>query len=560
MIRDLLQRAGVVVYAAAEPAPDKFTRFYNLLSQNATKADRKVLQVQGLQVKIDAGAVVYGHRESPTPHWTVTILGKRKDTAYGLEVGYVHGSPEQYKLEYNARLLASWPVNNNPEIRNIEDLLRLVVAAVVAHEQSKRKSKPAQAAAEPEVSDRDTDYGDMYNMLVQRAPAARGRDHIGTLRVGLHTFKFTIVDGAAFRQQSAYVQFWSADVPGDARKPQGSYGIIFTATPSRRGADVRVIRYGSAGSVSGEHSFLLMFHNTFTGTLQELVSKLYAENRDMEARGIYLFRKQDQVQAAAEPATKLDDVEMIVKWQKIVDFFAQPKRITYKRDGRVFIVSKQPSKTSGPKWFVRIQLEGNRKRTVRFQMERTYYKDLILAASYDSLIDDVPCWDFGHIRNTDALSNPQQFVAAAVQLVDSIPNHVFAFQPEPVAAVAAAEPNTLHFASWRYCNLMPHNEDADTMQKIQQFCIRKRLVPLKSMSRSARDLYMLHFNDSLPRMCRKHLQQVLVAVARKFNASPRLIQLIYADSYVSTQTVHPDSEHGRWLRKYGFMSTSTAAT
>lgn len=163
--------------------------------------------------------------------------------------------------------------------------------------------RKATAAAEPR-EEREVGVGDMYHTLVDQAAKARGKDHVGTFKVGPHTFKITIVDGKSFRQETVFIQCWSADVPGDSTKPMGSYGIIFTASPSRRGADVRVVRYNGHNRIDAEYTFLFMFKHNFTDTLKELVRKLHEEDHHLEARGIYLFRTPEQAaHAAAEPET-----------------------------------------------------------------------------------------------------------------------------------------------------------------------------------------------------------------------------------------------------------------
>lgn len=164
-------------------------------------------------------------------------------------------------------------------------------------------SRKATAAAEPR-EEREVGVGDMYSTLVDQAAKARGKDNVGTFKVGPHTFKITLVDGKSFQQETVFIQCWNADVPGDSTKPMGSYGIIFTASPSRRGADVRVVRYNGHNRIDAEHDFLLMFKHSFTDTLKELVRKLHEEDHHLEARGIYLFRTPEQAaHAAAEPET-----------------------------------------------------------------------------------------------------------------------------------------------------------------------------------------------------------------------------------------------------------------
>jgi hypothetical protein len=404
VIQELLQRAGLHVHGAAEPEPTQFDRFHNLLSLNSATVDQKLLRVQDLQIKIDAGAVRYGHREQPTPHWTITVLGKRKDTTYTLEVGYVHGSKEQYKLEYNHHLLASWLVNNNHAILNINDLMRVAVAGVVAHF---RRERPVKA------------------------------------------------------------------------------------------------------------------------------------------------------QAATEPAED-QDAQKVEQWQRILDFFAQPRRVTYKRDGRVFIVSRQPRPYQGPKWCVQIQLEGNRSRSVRFRLDYTYYHDLVIHATYCSLTKEAPGWDFGVIRNPAALLDPQQFVAAAVHHVDNIQNHAYAFQPEPSEAEAATEPLTDLHQGWHWLTLTPKYRDLGVMRKVQMFCVRKHVAPMMTHTSpnsygGATD-YTIYFNDEIPNLSRRYAMRVLLAVAKKFGASPELLQDLAVGQHISSLSVHPESEAGRWLRKRGFWN------
>lgn len=164
-------------------------------------------------------------------------------------------------------------------------------------------SRKATAAAEPR-EEREVGVGDMYSTLVDQAAKARGKDNVGTFKVGPHTFKITLVDGKSFQQETVFIQCWNADVPGDSTKPMGSYGIIFTASPSRRGADVRVVRYNGHNRIDAEHDFLLMFKHSFTDTLKEIVRKLHEEDHHLEARGIYMFRTPEQAaHAAAEPET-----------------------------------------------------------------------------------------------------------------------------------------------------------------------------------------------------------------------------------------------------------------
>jgi hypothetical protein len=260
--------------------------------------------------------------------------------------------------------------------------------------------------------------------------------------------------------------------------------------------------------------------------------------------------------AATEPAQD-QDVQKTAQWQRILDFFAQPRRVTYKRDRRVFVVSRQPRPYQGPKWCIQIQLEGNRDRSVRFRLDYTYYHDLVLHASYHSLVGAAPAWDFGVIRNPSALLDPQQFVAATVHAVDRIPNQTFAFQPEPDTVDAAVETVPVSHAGWRWYILnlnMDDTENAHVMRQVYGFCLRKRLVPVFMKTKYSQLNFTVYCNENEPNWTRRRVQKLLLAVAKKFNASETLLRQLGQDHHISTMTVAPGSISWNSLARYGFTT------
>lgn len=138
------------------------------------------------------------------------------------------------------------------------------------------------------------------------------------------------------------------------------------------------------------------------------------------------------LRAAAEPKSIMPDEEKRERWEKLLRFFAEPKRVRNPSDGRVFLVHQQPRPYAGPKLCINIQLEGNVDRSVNFRMDRTYYNDLWIHASYDSKLNKAPHYDFGAMArvNDAALHDPRQFLIEAVRHVEAVPNHRFALRDE----------------------------------------------------------------------------------------------------------------------------------
>jgi hypothetical protein len=139
------------VSAAAEPQRD-YDDSHNLLSENSRRADGRSLRVGTVVVKFTGG---YIHSttepQKRTPRWIVDVTspGRRKFSAYNLEIGSFDGSWCYALYRYGTKdRLVHWPVHGPEAPRNIEDLLRRVLAFVTYWVGASR----VRAAAEPQVA------------------------------------------------------------------------------------------------------------------------------------------------------------------------------------------------------------------------------------------------------------------------------------------------------------------------------------------------------------------------------------------------------------------------
>lgn len=89
---------------------------------------------------------------------------------------------------------------------------------------------------------------DLYHTLARNIEKAPGRMlDLGRVRIGHLWFKvaalFNSLDFA--RMPGIFVQAWSADVPADAKKPNGTFGFSFIVQEDRKSAEGLAIRFGA---------------------------------------------------------------------------------------------------------------------------------------------------------------------------------------------------------------------------------------------------------------------------------------------------------------------------